>query len=147
MPPQPPQGGQTNPWLMAAQQGLAGAAEFWGGAQQRRQDRWSFGQRRDLYDEIRWKRLGKEGPVISPQMIQQMIGRWRQSMQPAFADMSWGASRGGGGLSAPQSQRLYARERMPLEGGFIQGLMQQNIGLTQRRDQNYLQLLAQLSGG
>jgi hypothetical protein len=145
--PQAPQGGgQVNPWLMAAQQGLSGAAEYWGNEQQRRQDRWAFGQRKDLYDLIRWKRLGKEGPVISPQMIQQMVANWRQAMQPGFADMSWGASRGAG-LSSPQSHRMYAQQRTPVEGGFIQGLMQQNVGLTQRRDENYLRLLAQLSRG
>ena len=128
-------------------QGMQAAGSHLAGGQERKKQRWQFGQMKDLYDMLRWQTYGKKGPVISPQMMKQMMSQYRQSMQPAFADISHATSRGGGGLSAPQSQRLYAQQRMPLEGGFMQALMQQNIGMTQQRDQNLLRLMAGLAGG
>jgi hypothetical protein len=127
-------------------QGMQAAGGYLAGGEERKKQRWQFGQMKDLYDLLRWQTYGKQGPVISPQMMNQLVSQYRKSMQPAFADMSWGASRGAG-LSSPQSHRLYAKQRMPLEGGFIQALMQQNIGMTQQRDQNLLRLMAGLAGG
>lgn len=125
---------------------LSALGNWIGGGQQRKEQEWSHGQRKDLYNLLRWHTYGKQGPVISPQQMSRMQGQWRQSMQPGFADALWGASRHAG-MSSPQTWNMYMKQRMPLEAGFMQALMQQNIGMTQQRDQNLLRLMAGLAGG
>lgn len=121
-------------------------AAYFGGAEGRKQQKWNFGQRKDLYDLLRWHTYGKQKDVIDPKKMSMMQGQFRQSMQPAFADMLFNASRGGG-MNSRQTSRMYARQRMPLEGGYLANLQKMNIGMTQNRDDNLLRLMASLTGG
>ena len=126
---------------------LQALAQYFGGAQTRKQQKWNYGQRKDLYDMLRWHTYGKQGDVIDPKKMAQMTNQWRQSMQPAFAAMLRSAGKASGGPSAGQTQSIYAKQRLPLEGGYLAGLQKMNIGLTQRRDEGLLRLMAALTGG
>jgi len=135
-----------NPLIAAGAYGAGALGDYAAGAQGRKQSRWGFGQRKDLYDMLRWKTYGKQGDVIDPAKMTQLMSLFKQGMQPQMDKMTWQAGRHTG-LSSPESQRMMMGQIMPLLAQFQGGLMQQNIGMTQERDMNLLRLMSQLAGG
>jgi len=138
-------GGGVNPYVAGGGQALSFLSDWLGGGQQRKQQSWRFGQQKDLYDKIRWGMLGRD--AVSDQRVGSIRGKVRESMQPAFADMSWMAQRKGGGLSSPQASRMYAQERLPVEAGISADLQKWQTETNIRSEEGLLQLLAMLSGG
>jgi hypothetical protein len=138
-------GGGVNPYMAAGGDVLGYLADYLGGGEQRKQERWRFGQQKDLYDDIRWNRLGRD--AVSDQKVGNIRSNIRESMQPAFADMNWMAQRKGGGLSSPQSSRMYAQARLPVEAGISADLQKWQTETNIRSEEGLLQLLAMLSGG
>ena len=121
-------------------------AQYFGDAETRKQQKWSFGQRKDLYDLLRWHTYGKQGMAITPEQMTRIMNSWRDSMKPTFAGMSHAASRNAG-MRSGQTQNLLAQQRLPLEAGFRGAMEQKNLDMTQQQKQFLLQMMAQLAGG
>lgn len=135
-----------NPYIAGGAAGIGALGDYAAGGQQRAQSRWGFGQRKDLYDMLRWKTYGKQGDVIDPAKMTQLLSLFKQGMQPQMDKMTWQTGRQTG-LSSPESQRMMMSQLMPLLAQFQGGLMQQNIGMTEQRDEGLRRLMAQLAGG
>ena len=135
------QGG--NEYLQAGQMGM----QALGGlidTPQKKHGRWKTGMSKELGDLIRWTLMNRE--AVSAKDVSGIRSNVRQSMQPVFADMSWGASRGAG-LSSPQSHRMYAQQRLPIEAGITADLDKWRTNTNIGYQQNLRGLLAMMTGG
>jgi len=141
--------GSTNPWLAALSQGLPMFGDAIGSlsdTQADKQNRWSFGQRKDLYNMLRWNMYGKSGDVLPQGQQQQMLANYRAFMKPQMGNMLWGASRNAG-LDSKQTWNMFMQNWLPLQAGFANQLGMQNVSMTQNRNRAWEQLMASLVGG
>jgi len=125
---------------------LQSLAQYFGNSGTRKMQKWSFDQRKDLYDLLRRHTYGKQGPAISPDQMNRIMNSWRESMGPTFANMSYAASRNAG-IRSGQTYTMLAQQRLPLEAGFRSTMEQKNVDMTQQQKQFLLQMMAQLTGG
>jgi len=132
-------GGGQSPWLSGAGGLLGGLAGYFGGADQRKQDKYWFDQGKELHDLIRWQMLGQK--AVSPQMLNQMTARNRQALAPTRANMLWGASRNAG-LGSGQTWNTYMQNYLPIEAGLSNQNQQWATNMNEQKMNYLLSLLA-----
>jgi hypothetical protein len=138
------QDGGESPYGKGAIAFIQSLAEYLQGEQGRKEERWNFGQRKDLYDNLRWGELNK--PAVGKTDLSAIMAKIQQSMQPGFSDMSWGASRAAG-MGSPQTYRMYAKERLPVEAGATADLDKWAIMMNENKKMSLAQILANLTRG
>ncbi len=127
--------------------GLAeGAANYLGGAGERAEKRWGFGQRKDLYDMLRWHTYGKQGDVIDAARMNELLAQFRMANKPTQNRIAAGAGRFSG-MRSPETWKMMSEQAVGPESEFMGDLALKNIQMTQDRDQNILRLMAMLSSG
>lgn len=142
-----PQQQQMNPWMSFAggvAPGLIGAFGALADSPQKKMMRQQMGRQTDMYGQLRW-RSGLGQDVITPQMQQQMLGQYRQSMEPTLASQMWSASRNAG-MSSPQTQNMFMRQWMPMMSGYANQLNMANQQMRQSRDADLRSGLLRLAG-
>ena len=136
---------KVNPLLSIAEFGLGGLADYFGGMEQRKQQKWGFDQRKDLYNMLRWGG-NIDKPVVSQTMLNTLQNRNYDALAPVRSNMSYAAPRCGGARSG-QMQNMFAQNYFPIAAQTSNQNQQWAVGLNEQRRQYILNLLSQLTGG
>jgi len=124
--------------------GIQGLENWYAGKDQRKLFKQQMGRGTDLYNLFR-SRSGYGQDVINPAMMNKMLAYWRTAMNPTFNQLGGNAARMGS-MSSPDIQKMLMSARIGPEAQFTGNLQQQNLELTQNRNQYLGQLLARLAG-
>lgn len=132
-----------NPYLAAGQKGLEFLFNYMSGGEQRKQEKWKFGQQKDLYDFIRWNQMNQ--PAVSSQQTSMIRGNARRSLVPQRRNMLWRAGQSGGGMGSEQTQNMFLQNYLPIEARQSVGIDQWAQGMNLQKKQGELALLAGLT--
>jgi len=108
-------GGGQSPWMSGAGGFLGALGNYFGTADQRKQDKYWFDQGKELHDLIRWQMLGK--PAVTSGDLKTMQNRNYDALAPFRRNTSYAASRGAGqrsGQTYNQFQQAYLPTAMNL---------------------------------
>ena len=131
-----------NPWLMAGATGLGALGDWLGGGQERKEQKWSLGQRQRLSSMFQGQ-MGQGG--INPQLMQQLLARFRQSTQPTMDTLGAQAAQYGTGMGSGSTTRMFGNTMLPLLAGYQGQLGLQDVQMRQSHDDNLRRLLAGLA--
>jgi hypothetical protein len=129
-----------NPWIQGGMMGLGALSSLFAGdteeeklMKQRRQ----FGGQ--LWPQL-MERFKANRPAIGSSQMGQMSSLFNQRIQP-MVDRSSANVTQYGSWGAPETQRMFGRETLPLQAQFQGDLMQQNAQMTQQQQMLLMQLL------
>ena len=112
---------------------------FGPGAQNRK---WGADQIKQLYEYIKTQQ--NRGPVIGSQKMSSLMAMFQEKMKPLFSKLTAGGARMGS-LSSPDILKMLSQQMIAPTAEFAGNLEQQNVNLTEQRNMQYLQMLANLS--
>ncbi len=130
-----------NPWVMGGAMGLGALGDYLGGGQQRKEQKWSLGQRQKLSGMFQGQ-MGQGG--IDPGQIAQMMAQFRQSVQPMQNQLMARMGQMGTGMGNGEMGRMFNNQMAPMLAGFQGQLGMQDAQMKQSHDMNLRQLLAGL---
>lgn len=126
---------------------IQGAGAFGGGLMDlfgpgAQNQKWGAEKIKELYDYIKSQKT--TGPVIGSQQMSKLMALFQEKMTPLFSKLTAGGARMGS-LSSPDILKMLSQQMIAPTAEFAGNLEQQNIGLTEQRNMQYLQMLANLS--
>ena len=133
----------ANPYLAGGAAFAEGVGNYIGGEEDRKRDRWRFGQQKDFYDKLRW---GKRGPVISRAEQNISMAQLMQSLGPLIARLKFDAGRLSG-ISSPEAHRQITSQTLPIVAGETANIQRENRQMTFAREQNMRHIMASLVRG
>lgn len=104
--------------------------------------KWGTDQIKQLYEYIKTQQT--RGSVIGSQKMSSLMAMFQEKMKPLFSKLTAGGARMGS-LSSPDILKMLSGQMIAPTAEFAGNLEQQNVNLTEQRNMQYLQMLANLS--